>query len=185
MSLRRIQVSDLPQVRALHESLFSVSYDDSFYNSLLEPLMYSLVMVEDDEKIIAVATAWVSYSSFGFCGAHTVRCGYLATFGVDENFRKRGLGSTLLRTVDNYLRRQARCDLIKLHVDTANSGAIAFYATKQFKTVKYCKNYYLTLNRDAYKMVKPFTEKGRLFLQYKNSTLSKFLVEFLLLLQYI
>lgn len=78
------------------------------------------------------------------------RTGTLITLDVLAAHRRSGLGSTLLRASEHWLRRRGVTTLW-LQVDTGNLAALRFYDRSGFARIRTLKDYYGT-GRDAYLM---------------------------------
>jgi ribosomal-protein-alanine N-acetyltransferase len=64
--------------------------------------------------------------------------GWIATFGVDPDFRRQGIGTELLGAVENLL----DTDVIRLCVRVSNEAAIRLYERSGYVSVDTWKRYY-------------------------------------------
>jgi ribosomal protein S18 acetylase RimI-like enzyme len=78
---------------------------------------------------------------------------YIQTIEVDPEHRKKGIGSELLRRVEDSA-RTARAILIWLHVDALNDSAIRLYRAHGYRTEGRQEHYYAR-GRAAEIYVKP------------------------------
>lgn len=64
--------------------------------------------------------------------------GWIATIAVDPNFRRRGIGTSLLRECENKL----GVPRSRLTVRLSNEGAITLYQREGYQTIDLWKSYY-------------------------------------------
>lgn len=74
---------------------------------------------------------------------------YITIFGVSAAFRRRGIGCELMDRLKDYVLQETNHQLIYLHVESTNDGAILFYKNAGFKL--FCKDvgYYHIENSPA------------------------------------
>lgn len=63
---------------------------------------------------------------------------WIATLAVDPRYQRRGIGQSLLRMCESFL----RSPLVKLTVRVSNLGAIALYEKEGYRSVDIWKRYY-------------------------------------------
>ena len=87
--------------------------------------------------------AWEEARAIGFILGHVVRrgVGHIVTLDVDPATRRSGLGSTLMRTVEERFRFSG-CSSIMLEVAVNNKGALAFYKEHKYSVLKVLRRYY-------------------------------------------
>lgn len=94
----------------------------------------------------------------GFCiTAHQTDRGYIVTIDVLAKFRRDGVGTALLKEVENRLEADG-VSLITLETATDNDSAVAFWQKHGYRTRGVRKGYYPN-GRDAYAMTKTFKER--------------------------
>ncbi|CAO3671865.1 unnamed protein product [Rhizopus stolonifer] len=144
-----ITVNNLGQVRALHKTLFPVSYSDNFYTDLLEAAYYNDVCVgvvccrkEKDEE---------SPEKFKL---------YMMTLGVLEPYRKLGLGKRMVEYILEQAELSNDISKVYLHVQVTNTEALEFYKKSTFELIETQKDYYKNIEpRDAYLLSKTIVGK--------------------------
>jgi len=138
LTFRPMFIGDVPQVKELHDELFPVKYSERFYASLVEkPYCAVLVLDSSTNILVGVATGRVQV------GDEEQVEGYIATFGVHPNFRRKGLGRTLLSLIIDVLKAEAKCDVdVELHVKSDNQPAIQLYVSEGFKVMETLKDHY-------------------------------------------
>lgn len=82
--------------------------------------------------------------------------GHVVSIAVKKNFRKRGVGTLLLSSLEKKF-KEYQCTHSYLEVNVKNSPAISFYRKMGYIIVKLQKNYY-GRGKHAYIMVKNFLE---------------------------
>lgn len=80
------------------------------------------------------------------------RTGHIMNLAIDPSFRRRGLGSLLLRQGMHYL-KELEADCAELEVRVSNDPAIRLYEKFGFHIKERFSNYY-GIGEDAYLMVK-------------------------------
>lgn len=103
------------------------------------------------------AAAWVGEVAGELAGFIIVRQtgrgrGHVITLDVREDRRRRGLGSRLLATAEEWLRQQG-VRRVRLETAVTNGGALAFWRRMGFETTAVLPRYYLG-REDAYRMEK-------------------------------
>lgn len=147
ITLRMLVPDDMRELRALQEALFPVKYSDTFYSRLLAgaPRFYTVVACCADAAllggagVVGVAAARIDPSVQGKPSES-----YLMTFGVDEQYRRKGIGSRILEVLEDILWTQAHSKALELHVKIGNNGALKFYSdVAKFNQVATLPNHYL------------------------------------------
>jgi ribosomal protein S18 acetylase RimI-like enzyme len=75
--------------------------------------------------------------------AGDVKEGYIMTLGVSPSYRRKGLGTVLLRKICRILEEEAEVDLSSLHVQEINRAAVEFYKKNGFQVVEELPSHYL------------------------------------------
>jgi ribosomal protein S18 acetylase RimI-like enzyme len=132
--IRKLRIDE---VEAANKLLFNFNYNlntESFNN----PFFNSLVYIDDGIKGIIIYNLLYD----------RVEIDYII---VDKNYRKKGIGSLLLKQVE-----KNKLNNITLEVRESNIDAINFYKKNGFEIVAIRKNYYGTEN--GYLMLKKLGE---------------------------
>lgn len=136
LEVRKLGEECLDQVKALHGVCFPVKYSDNFYNQLLNgKYVCHLVFEKKTGTLVVLGTGRVDPG--------TKRKGYVATLGVNENFRKNGLGILMLRHIEYLLMQQEEPpQIFELHVGDYNKGAMRMYDKAKYDCVKFLPKHY-------------------------------------------
>ena len=79
---------------------------------------------------------------------------------VDSNYRKRGIGSSLVRNALVRMRDEYECDEVFLEAEITNKGALALYARLGFVREKRMERYYMNGN-DAFNLLLWFPKRDK------------------------
>ena len=132
----------LDQVTALENACFSDPWSrDSFEELRRRDDTLFLCAVEDDAVI-------------GYVTMYTVVDeGYILNVAVDDRFRRRGVGTALIRSLDTFGKKNSLA-FITLEVRESNAPAIGLYSRFGFIKVGERKNYYRHPTENALLMTK-------------------------------
>eukprot|EP00736_Rhodelphis_marinus_P002259 Rmarinus@m.16526 len=145
LRLSPVTCSDLQIVRDAHAELLPVRYADTFYERLVSPdgpFLSIMAKTTPENEIVGVITARIE---------QVVEClgeqrfGYVMTFGVLQAYRGQGIGTLLLRKMEDLLRVRG-CDYMSLHVKVGNNTATDFYRERGLKPVETLADHYLIDN---------------------------------------
>ena len=138
--IRKMKLEDVDECLEVHHSLFPVKYSkkEIANDCNSECLALLLTTIEDDkEKIIGVSMSrrfWTSKFSYN-------RSSYLATFGILEKYRKKGLGTFLLRLTCRIIGNFSNCSYFSLHMLRRND-LLHFYEKAGLEAVQVLPEYY-------------------------------------------
>ena len=132
----------LDQVAALENACFPDPWSrDSFEELLRRDDTLFLCAVEDDAVI-------------GYVTMYTVVDeGYILNVAVDDRFRRRGVGTALIRALDTFGKKNSLA-FITLEVRESNAPAIGLYSRFGFIKVGERKDYYRHPTENALLMTK-------------------------------
>ncbi|MBS7655781.1 ribosomal protein S18-alanine N-acetyltransferase [Candidatus Bathyarchaeota archaeon] len=130
LSIRRAKKEDLNQVYAIELLSFKNPYPKYLFDSFLSDSSILFLVCLSYEELIGYIIASLKN-----------RSGHIISLAVHPKFRRKGVGSTLLREILN-LMKKAKILFVKLEVNESNVAAISFYKKHGFKFVKEIKNYY-------------------------------------------
>mmetsp|Transcript_25087 Transcript_25087/g.40283 ORF Transcript_25087/g.40283 Transcript_25087/m.40283 type:complete len:90 (+) Transcript_25087:424-693(+) len=68
--------------------------------------------------------------------------GYIAMLAVDKDFRKRGIGSKLVKLAVNVM-KEKKANMVVLETEITNQGALSLYANLGFVRDKRLHRYYM------------------------------------------
>ena len=86
--------------------------------------------------------------------------GYIAMLAVDSKYRKRGIGSGLVRKALVRMRDEYECDEVFLEAEITNQGALKLYARLGFVREKRMERYYMNGN-DAFNLLLWFPKRDK------------------------
>lgn len=159
---RPLTKDNLSIVRALHDDLLPIKYSDNFYKALLNGLYKSLLLYQREQDVLIGVSSWKiekrksSDDNNSDDPSHYIQIGYLATFGIKNTFRRRGLGKYLLLSTFSTMQHQ-KCQLCELHVLSTNIAARNLYVNKcGFKVKLKLPNHYHFNDKhhDAFLLIK-------------------------------
>jgi len=130
ISIRKAKKEDLDQIYLIEKLSFKNPYPKSlFYAFLNNPLILFLVCLIN-EKIIG----------YGVASLENIK-GHILSLAVHPKFRGKGAGSTLLKEILTFMKRE-KILIVELEVNEKNVSAINFYKKHGFKFLKRIKKYY-------------------------------------------
>ena len=137
--LKNITNENVEIARQLNKLIFPVRYSDQFYRDLVNSEELTKI-IYIKEKPIGIVGCKVKKTEDDLTSAYIILLGCLASF------RRRGVGSVLLKEVLNYYKNNSEIDCIDLHVQTNNGPALDFYEKFGFEFIKKELNYYKRMN---------------------------------------
>jgi ribosomal protein S18 acetylase RimI-like enzyme len=166
VEVRRPRYEDRAAIKAVHDALLEVQYDDTFFEALFtEPSAICFCAYASDGSVVGSATARMSpfpLSSFLGGGdsegplwppwpskvverirmwATGAQVGYIMTMGVLPRYRRRGLARLLLDSICDALEREG-CACAALHCLASNDAAVALYTNAGFRRSVQLKAHY-------------------------------------------
>ena len=126
MIFRRYASADFPQLYAIEEACFEPPLRFG------RPYMRSLVRNPETVTWVAeVDGRLAGFAIIEWSGVPGDMVGYIQTIEVGPDYRRRGIGLTLLRKLEDSA-RAASAKQIWLHVDTENEAAIRLYRSEGY-----------------------------------------------------
>lgn len=157
---RPLNRNDLKAVRLLHDELLPVKYSDNFYKAMLNGVYKSLLLYAKDADILIGISTWkIEHRQINDdYDTKKIQIGYLATFGIRNNFRRKGLGKYLLLSTLSMM-QEMKCKLCELHVLSTNYAAKNLYEKCHFIVKLKLPNHYHFDNKlhDAFLLIKSLT----------------------------
>ncbi|CAN0430906.1 unnamed protein product, partial [Hapterophycus canaliculatus] len=119
----KITKANVNQLKLMNASIFPVRYHDKFYTSVPEanPDFNQFVYVDD----VVVGAVCCRVEPPESPGGHEAL--YIMTLGVLAAWRRRSIGTKLLRRVLDSLPRYPSVEEVYLHVQSNNGEAVGFY----------------------------------------------------------
>jgi ribosomal-protein-alanine N-acetyltransferase len=128
--IRKFKPSDLSRVYGIECKSFKDPYDVFFLLNLYELYPESFLVAEKSGMVV------------GYVIARLIgRKGHIIAIAVAPEYRRRGIGRALMRSVTQVLKSQGAEELF-LEVRASNRAAIRFYEKQGFKQVQLIPKYY-------------------------------------------
>jgi N-alpha-acetyltransferase 50 len=161
-SLSAVTVQNVGSLKVLNAKLFPVAYKEPFYKDILANHLETSRMVFYSDVLVGnvccrvEAIPDVSFCIFflGGSGCHSCLTPlrrqdadasrvYIMTLGVLRPYRRLGIGQTALEYVLNDVcKSSSNIKAVRLHVQSSNEEAIAFYKKAGFESVETIPGYY-------------------------------------------
>ena len=130
VKFRRVSIRDLDEITKLEREIFGPS---GYSRNIVEYLLYYA------DFFVA---ACINDSIVGYiCGEIRLGRGHIISIAVKKEFRRRGIGSMLLKLFIEELRKK-NVRTVYLEVSTENKGAIKFYRKHGFRITGFIPKYY-------------------------------------------
>jgi ribosomal-protein-alanine N-acetyltransferase len=130
LSIRKAEREDLEQIYIIELLSFKNPYPKHLFNAFLNNSSIVFLVCLSCEKLIGYVAA--SFKN---------RTGHILSLAVHPKFRRKGVGSTLLKKV-LFIMKKMNVLFVELEVNESNTPAINFYKKHEFKFVKKIKKYY-------------------------------------------
>lgn len=128
---------DIPQVLALHKSLFEISYSYDNYAYEIDLDISYFKLLKKNDIIIGYFVIHQLFEQLE-----------IVILGIDKKYQNQGLGKFLMELIE-YYKLKLNCSEILLEVENNNYKAINFYKKHGFEVINTRVNYYGE-NKDAY-----------------------------------
>lgn len=174
--IRKMTKDDIKEVQELHLILFPVVYSYNVFLSFLDYSYVSLVIETEwygEKRLVGVSTV-----SREWLGLFTrARRAYLSTFGIRPEFRRKNLGTILLKVTEACMSHYFGCDELALHMLNTNNAAYEFYTKNGLIVQKLLPRHYTFDNKkhDALYLTKHI--KNSKLPQQENITYSEYVEE--------
>jgi ribosomal protein S18 acetylase RimI-like enzyme len=161
LQCRAVQVADLDQLRALHQTCFPITYEESFYEKVVNSrdgitCFVALTPTHQLVGFISARTTAVHGDARelllpDLCGATTRRSAcYILTLGVAAEFRRKGVASQLLQLVLDRCLASPSCQLVYLHTLTTNCASLELYKQHRFALAATERDFYVIRRETKY-----------------------------------
>ncbi|MGB9791461.1 MAG: ribosomal protein S18-alanine N-acetyltransferase [Thermacetogeniaceae bacterium] len=139
--VRFMEKEDIPEITAIENCSFPTPWSQqAFLNELKNKFAVYFVAVHEG-KLVGYAGMWL------FSGE-----AHVTTIAVHPDFRRRGLGKMLMKTLIAYATERG-ADTMVLEVRPSNIPAINLYKSLGFRNIGWRKNYYIETREDALVMM--------------------------------
>lgn len=140
--IRRMQTNDIRDIMEIENMSFTTPWSElSFLNEIYNTNSILKVAVVENNVVGYICTRYVSDE------------GHLLNLAVHHDFRRRGIATTLLDTVEKELKEKG-CRVLYLEVRVSNTDAIKFYECQGLRIVGFRRKYYTSPNEDASLMMR-------------------------------
>ena len=141
-TIRRTQISDLPDVIAINWAALPEHYSDSFFEERLNESPETFLLADDEKgKIAGYIMCRVEYGFSHVKKYGLARKGHIVSVAVLEAFRGVGLGRALCEEALKGMKERG-CSEAYLEVRVSNDIAVELYRKLQFEVVATHQQYY-------------------------------------------
>uniref|UniRef100_UPI00358FF320 N-alpha-acetyltransferase 50 n=1 Tax=Myxine glutinosa TaxID=7769 RepID=UPI00358FF320 len=155
VELGEVTPHNIKQLKRLNQVIFPVSYNDKFYNDVLEVGELARLAYFNDIVVGAVCCR-VDMAD----GQKRL---YIMTLGCLARYRRLGIGTKMLNHVLNICHKDGTFDNIFLHVQVSNESAMRFYHKFGFEVIETKAQYYKRIEpADAHVLQKTLRGKPAL-----------------------
>jgi len=153
--IREAREEDLDDVININLISLKEHYPRGFWEDHLRTWGKAFLVAESSSKIVGYIMCRVE-SGFCFLRRGWCRLGHIISIAVLPEFRRRGIGRSLMNEALRRLKEIYKVKEVYLEVRVSNYPAISLYEKLGFKKVKILRYYYLD-GEDAYLMAKEVT----------------------------
>jgi ribosomal-protein-alanine N-acetyltransferase len=154
--IRHARREDIPAVIVINRVALPENYPEWFFEDHLSRWGDAFYVAEADGRIVGYVMSRVEYGSSNFDVRRLVRKGHIVSIAVLPGYRRRGIGTALMKAALRSLRETYGCEEVYLEVRVSNTPAIRLYEKLGFRRVRVIPMYYLD-GEDAYVMAKPLS----------------------------
>ena len=148
--IRRMEYEDIPQVVAIEKDSFKHSYPPLLIMQILSSFPEGFLVAEDERsnKVVGYIMGLIEWGH-----------GHIVSIATSKDYRNRGIGTVLLKELENILFKKYNVGYIVLEVRFNNRGARRFYYKRGYMDKRLLPRYYED-GTDAILMVKrnPYIE---------------------------
>ena len=131
----KMTLSDLNSISENLQNSFEISWSYSIFKDELLNVFSKYIVAKKDEIILGFAGIWQVYEE-----------SHIMNIAVHNDFRKKGIGSTLLKELIE-MAKTSKSEILTLEVKKSNIPAQKLYSKFGFETVGVRKNYYISGNK--------------------------------------
>ncbi|WP_423793444.1 ribosomal protein S18-alanine N-acetyltransferase [Methanocaldococcus indicus] len=142
MIIRKFKAEDIDEVEEIEKEAFKRPYPRNLILGLWTMYPNCFYVAEIDNKIVGYILGTLDFGN-----------GHIVSLAVRKEFRKKGIGTALLKTLENYYFNVLNCGYIVLEVRVSNIPARKFYYKMGYKDRKLIPKYYED-GEDAILMIK-------------------------------
>ena len=153
VTIRRFKPEDLDMVIYINRTCLPENYTPGFFLEHYNKYPEAFLVAEVDEALAGYVMSRVEWG-LGHVLRGILKRGHIVSIAVLPEYRRRGIGSDLLRGAMDALKNVYGCKEVYLEVRVSNTPAISLYNKFGFQKVKIIRGYYLD-GEDAYLMARP------------------------------
>lgn len=168
MFFLKINNDDIDLIYNLGKNNLPIYYGKNDIKYMIKSNDYELFKVMYKNKIVA----------YIICQKITKNRLHINSLAVEKKYRRNGIGAFMIKKIklifNNY-------KYITLYVSTNNNNALKLYFKNNFKILKIKKNYYSSLNEDAYFMLYNKNKNYKIKEYNKNNIIIKIIIFYFIL----
>ncbi len=149
--IEKVRYEELGIVKTLNELLLPENYPFYFYENLFKDHGEAFYVAKVGEEIVGYVMCRVEKEFRLELPIRFVRVGHIVSIAVKPEYRRMGIGRSLMEKAIDALFNRYRVEYIYLEVRVSNVGAIKFYERLGFRIVRRVSSYYRD-GEDAYIM---------------------------------
>ncbi len=150
--IREAREEDLDEVININMISLKEHYPRSFWEDHLRTWNKAFLVAEASSRIVGYIMCRIE-SGFCYLRRGWCRLGHIISIAIHPNFRRKGIGTSLMLEALKRLKEIYNAKEVYLEVRVSNYPAINLYEKLGFKKVKVLRYYYLD-GEDAYLMAK-------------------------------
>lgn len=150
--IEKVRYEELPIVKSINEMVLPENYPMYFYENLFHNFGESFLVAKVGEEIVGYIMCRVEKEFRFEFPLRFRRVGHIVSIAIKPNYRRMGIGTSLMQRAMDALKNIYGCEYVYLEVRVSNYPAIKFYEKLGFKISKTVEGYYRD-GESAYIMV--------------------------------
>lgn len=138
---RKFELKDLDQVVEINRKSLPENYPERFFRTIYSELPSAFLVCEINGEIIGYTMARIESGLSHFSIFHRAKKGHTVSIAIRPEYRRRGLGSRLLKESIIAMINAGANELF-LEVRMSNDAAVALYQSLGYKILKEIRHYY-------------------------------------------
>ncbi len=140
VKIRSCQEEDLEEIKKMERRNFPTPWPKDSFRHVLEQSSGMFFVAVTGEDVLGYLVANIE-RDVNLSRFQTRREGHLLKIAVGEGKKRLGIGSSLMKILENNLREEG-IESVKLEVRVQNDEAREFYKARDFEEKELIKNYY-------------------------------------------
>ncbi len=154
--IEEVKLEYIQDVIRINEAVLPENYPFYFYELLYKNYPKAFLVAKVENKIVGYVMCRVEHSfKMGSILPHFSKVGHIVSIGILPEYRRMGIGMSLMKRAMESLKNHYSCRSVYLEVRVSNMPAIKFYKKLGFKISRVLHGYYKD-GEDAYVMEKSF-----------------------------